>query len=342
MGKNKSTQRPRLLIIIFIIGIFVYITINTQYNWFSELIFDQEKIEIKSERFDLDLFLLDSSNYEKKLLEWEEENKGFLNYYLQNHIGMYYDRDSMKKSHVLSFVSHPDALLYQKSIQENFVDLDVYTEKIKEAFVEYLSIFPDSTIPKKIIYSNSFNSYGVDVYNQNLIVGLDFYLGEFHPDSNIWEYLKLRYHEKYMIADIMEYWITSSFIHENSMERFQNELIFKGKIIYLMDLILEEDKHVLFRFSEKDLEWCNIHESNIWNEIISLDLMYSKDYNSYATFFSDAPFTKGMPKESPARLGYWVGYKIIDSYMSNNNVSTQELMSNTNYQDILLKSKYRP
>ena len=51
--------------------------LNTQYNWFSELIFDQEKIEIKSERFDLDLFLLDSSNYEKKLLEWEEENKGF-------------------------------------------------------------------------------------------------------------------------------------------------------------------------------------------------------------------------------------------------------------------------
>ena len=75
MGKNKSTQRPRLLIIIFIIGIFVYITINTQYNWVSELIFDQEKIEIKSERFDLGLFLLDSSNYEKKFLEFLTHKK---------------------------------------------------------------------------------------------------------------------------------------------------------------------------------------------------------------------------------------------------------------------------
>ena len=73
-----------------------------------------------------------------------------------------------------------------------------------------------------------------------------------------------------------------------------------------MDLILEEDKHVLFRFSEKDLEWCNIHESNIWNEIISLDLMYSKDY-SYYTFFSELLSLKEF-KESPARLGrYWVG-----------------------------------
>ena len=303
---------------------------------------NQDKTEIKSERFDLNLFLLDSSNYEKKLLEWEEENKGFLNYYLQNHIGMYFDNDSVKKSYLLAFVSHPDVLDFQKNIQENFVDLDIYNEKIKAAFSKYLSIFKDSTIPKKIIYSNSFNSYGVDVYNQNLIVGLDFYLGEFHPAPNIWEYLKVRYQEKYMIADIMEYWITSSFIHKSSTEAFQDELIFKGKIIYLMNLILEEDKHVLFRFSEEDLEWCNIHESNIWNEIISLDLMYNKEYNSYATFFSDSPFTKGMPKESPGRLGYWVGYKIIDSYMNNNNVSVQQLMHNTNSQDILLKSKYRP
>ena len=91
---------------------------------------NQDKTEIKSERFDLNLFLLDSSNYDKKLLEWEEENKGFLNYYLQNHIGMYYDNDSVKKSHLLTFVSHPDVLEFQKNIQENFVDLDIYNEKI--------------------------------------------------------------------------------------------------------------------------------------------------------------------------------------------------------------------
>lgn len=302
----------------------------------------QDKTEIKSERFDLNLFLLDSSNFDKKILEWEEENKGFLNYYLQNHIGMYYDNDSVKKSHLLTFVSHPDVLEFQKNIQENFVDLDIYNEKINAAFREYLNIFNDSTIPKKIIYCNSFNSYGVDVYNQNLIVGLDFYLGELHPASNIWEYLKVRYHEKYMIADIMEYWITSSFIHKSSIDVFQDELIFKGKIVYLMNLILDEDKHVLFRFSKEDLEWCNIHEANIWKEIISLDLMYNKEYNSYATFFSDSPYTKGMPKESPGRIGYWVGYKIIDSYMKNNNVSVQQLMNNNNSQDILLKSKYRP
>ena len=49
-----------------------------------------------------------------------------------------------------------------------------------------------------------------------------------------------------------------------------------------------------------------------------------------------------MPKEAPARLGYFIGYKIIDSYMKNNRVSISELMLETDYSKILNKSKYKP
>ena len=94
-----------------------------------------------------------------------------------------------------------------------------------------------------------------------------------------------------MIADVMEYWITSSFVHKSSIVNFQDEPIFKGKIMYLMNQILEEKEHILFRYSDKDLEWCKNNEYNIWNEIIDLDLMYNEDYN-LTTFFTDSPFTK--------------------------------------------------
>ena len=78
----------------------------------------------------------------------------------------------------------------------------------------------------------------------------------------------------------MEYWITVH-LFQSSIDVFQDELIFKGKIVYLMNLILEEDKHVLFRFSRR-LEWCVLNLR--FGGIISLDLMYNKEYNSYATF----------------------------------------------------------
>ena len=113
--------------------------------------------------------------------------------------------------------------------------------------------------------------------------------------------------------------------------------------MYLIhQFIPEEELDVVFRFSKEDLMWCTVSEHNIWNEIMELELMYSEDVEKYYSFFNSAPFTRGMPKESPGRIGNWVGYQIVDSYMNNTDVSLQSLMSNNNPQEILLKSKYRP
>ena len=304
----------------------------------------QEKVEMEIPiyRFDKELFSIDSNNYEDKVNDWDSKLPEFYDYYLRHHINMQYTNDSSRKSNVLLFASHPDVISFQKNIDDKFENVKYIEEKFNIAFSRYLELFPDSTIPKKIIFNNSFNSYAVDVFNENLLIGLDFYLGESHPAANIWEYLKVRYDEKFMMADAIEYWITSSFINKNNTSNFQENLIFKGKIMFLIKMILKEEDNIVFRFPEENMNWCEINESNIWNEIISLDIMYNKDYNSYSTFFSDSPFTKGMPKESPGRLGYWVGYKIIESYMNNNRVSLSELMKNDNSQEILLQSKYKP
>ena len=304
----------------------------------------QEKLEmhIPIYRFDKELFSIDSNNYDDKVNDWDSKLPEFYDYYLRHHINMQYTNDSVRKSNVLLFVSHPDVISFQNNIDEKFENVKYIEEKFNIAFSRYLELFPDSTIPKKIIFNNSFNSYAVDVFNENLLIGLDFYLGESHPAANIWEYLKVRYDEKFMMADAMEYWITSMFINKNNTSNFQENLIFKGKVMFLINRILKEEDNIVFRFPEENMRWCEMNESNIWNEIISLDIMYNKDYNSYSTFFSDSPFTKGMPKESPGRLGYWVGYKIIESYMINNRVSLSELMKNDNSQEILLQSKYKP
>ena len=66
---------------------------------------EQDNLEIDSQRFDLELFAVDSINYDLKILEIEINNKGFLDYYLKNHIGMIYDNDSLKKSYLLTFIS---------------------------------------------------------------------------------------------------------------------------------------------------------------------------------------------------------------------------------------------
>jgi hypothetical protein len=58
---------------------------------------------------------------------------------------------------------------------------------------------------------------------------------------------------------------------------------------------------------------------------------------------NDAPFTAPVSQESPGRLGTWLGWQIVESYMNKNpKVSLSDLMKDSNYQKMLEESGYRP
>lgn len=295
-------------------------------------------------RFDKEFSKINSDNYDKNLAQIESKSPKFIDYYLSNHISMINRNDSIKRDNILLFTSHSEVILFQEKIDNHFPNVIEISEKINKSFGIYKYYFPEKEIPEKAIFINSFGSFGIDAYNNNLIIGLDFYLGKENPMFNtVFDYLKTRYDDKFMIADAVEYWISSSFIATDITKTFLDELIFKGKIMCLTREFLPDEKNnIIFRFSENELQWCKINEQNIWNEILKMDVMYKSDESNYISFFNDSPFTKGMPKESPGRLGYWVGYQIVNQYMNNEGVSLKELMKNTNSQEILLKSKYKP
>jgi uncharacterized protein YjaZ len=58
---------------------------------------------------------------------------------------------------------------------------------------------------------------------------------------------------------------------------------------------------------------------------------------------NDAPFTAPVSQDSPGRLGTWLGWQIVESYMSKNPKATlTDLMKINNYQKMLEASGYRP
>ena len=97
------------------------------------------------------------------------------------------------------------------------------------------------------------------------------------------------------------------------------------------------------RYSNSQLNWCQENEKNIWSFFIEKDLLFSSDIKRFNSYINYAPFAKGMPKDSPGRIAYFVGWKIVNDYMENNpNLSLQALMQNTNSQEILQQSRYKP
>jgi uncharacterized protein YjaZ len=56
----------------------------------------------------------------------------------------------------------------------------------------------------------------------------------------------------------------------------------------------------------------------------------------------EAPFTRDFGDESPGRVGTWIGYRIICSYMKASGSDIKNLIGNTNAKEILSGSKYHP
>jgi len=99
----------------------------------------------------------------------------------------------------------------------------------------------------------------------------------------------------------------------------------------------------LLRYSESDLAWCKNSESSIWAFLIENDLLFSTRQKDYRSYLYHAPFSKGMPQDSPSRIAYYIGYEIVKSYMQKNrDITLYELMNDTDYNSILNKSKYKP
>ena len=115
-------------------------------------------------------------------------------------------------------------------------------------------------------------------------------------------------------------------------------------IMYFLDVILPQFPNAdKLRFSQNQLNWCKKNESNIWAYFIDNEILYSTDIKKFNSYINYAPFAKGMPKESPGRIAYWMGWNIVEAYMNNNkNITVEQLMENTNPQEILRQSGYKP
>src|SRR5690606_40108491 len=94
----------------------------------------------------------------------------------------------------------------------------------------------------------------------------------------------------------------------------------------------------LFRSSQEN-------ESYIWRFFIEENLLYSSDSKLGNRFINLAPFSKfylEIDNESPGRIGQWIGWQIVRSYMENNPKTAIIDLFKMDAKEIFEKSKYKP
>lgn len=223
--------------------------------------------------------------------------------------------------------------------------LDKEIEEISAALKRYSYYFPESTLPEIVTLVSLF-SYNIIVDEAILGICLEMYLGadyEVYPKTSIPRYRFKNFEREYMVSDAVKAFLIAEF-DQGGGENLLEQMLFYGKIAYLQKAFLPQEKEMhIFNYDEKELEWCYENESEIWFHLVDMELLYTLEASKIRKYLDDAPFIPGFPEGSSARVGKWLGYRIIDSYMENHpNLDLVQLMDLENANEILRQSKYKP
>lgn len=288
-------------------------------------------------RYEVALFNIDSTRFEKGIEAIYPDFKVFLGSQLPDENGMQQLKD---------FVNDQQIRETFDFTMKKYPDLQSLDKELDDAFREFRNEFPGEITPVVYTYISGFDiRMPIKYADSALIIALDLYLG-----SDFTTYMELGY-PVYIIDRLSSEYILSDCFKEICWAKLPqvntnvllDAMIEQGKIIYFAEVMLpdEKDEH-LIKYSPEQLKWVIENEQNLWSFIIENQLLYSTDSEAITMFMTDGPFTSGFSDESPSRTGHWLGWQIVRNYMDKNNVTLKELLEDTDSQKILQESGYKP
>ncbi len=247
------------------------------------------------------------------------------------------------------WVQYPKDSLWNALYEQTdsvFKDFSGIEKSLTRVFQHVKYHYPKFRVPHVITMISLLDTDYQVIYKDSLmILSLDTFLGKDNVFySNLPSYLRLQY-EPSQIPVAAARAIAVETAPRIPYRRFIDRMIAAGKIQYathtFIPWISEEE---LFRYSPEKMQWAKQNEKHIWSYFIDNEMLFDTDKELATRFIDKAPFSKfykAFDAESPGRIGEWIGYHIIQSYMEHNKADLPRLMA-TPPDVIYKKSHYKP
>lgn len=306
------------------------------------------KTSFKSQRFDHDLINgdfnnlpgLDQSLYQKYGEFYPAYMERILKIGPIDSLSTIEESQKFVQDSIISGIQNDvDSVFNKDKIQE--ID-----QQFEEAFQRIKYYFPEIKIPEIIYFNSGFNN-GVVILEGQIGIGLDFYIGSENqyvrklPSERFQSFKREKMNPEYLIADAFRYWLEVEFEKNINGNELINTVMFKGKILFLMDACFPEMKdHIKIRYFEEEIKWAEEEEYNIWLELGKQEILYGRMNFEAQKWINDAPFTNvgSIPTDSPPRLGEWMGWKMVRDYMKEHLEIKTEAIFEQNPDQIFLTS----
>lgn len=302
--------------------------------------------EVKIERFDSALIHIDTTQTHAEVDRLYARYPDFAPYFVTDLLGLA-NKDSLAAV-LPRFLA--DTLLHiaqtNRDEQALFADMSDIQQEINEAFTRIHYLFPDWAVPTVYLYVSGFVSPVYFPSDDIIGIGADMYLGSDYKiyEQMVYNYQKTTMRKECVVGDAVSAYLFRNLPYNGTQNRLLDQMIYHGKVIYLLDQVLPSEKEEqIIGYTKEQWDWCEDNERAIWRCIMDKRDLFKTESVVLTSYMNDGPFTSEVSQDSPGRLGAWVGWRIVESYMNHNqDISIHQLLDNTDAQSILENSHYRP
>jgi hypothetical protein len=307
-------------------------------------------VTVHIERFDQAFFSIDTNHIQQALLDLGRQYPYFINDFAVNILGTSPLSDTSTGAFFACRRFISGYMPVKDSLDLRFSNMQPIEKELKKG-LQYVSYyFPKYNLPPKIVsYIGPFDAPGVALTRYTMAIGLQLYAGKqfpFYLSSQGQElfplYISRRFEPEYIVPNCIKALTEDIFPDKSQGKPLIEQMIEKGKGWWLIDQFLPETADSLKTgFTQRQLSWCISNEGQIWNFFLDQNL-YSLEPDLIKNYIGDAPYTQGMPESSPGNIGQWVGWRIVQKYVSlHPDLSPLQVM-NTAARTIFDDTKYKP
>lgn len=245
----------------------------------------------------------------------------------------------------LDKMQHPDWRALYAEVQKKYADFGPEKVELESLFKHIKHYFPETKVPKVITVISEMDYNNKAIYADSLvIISLELYLGKEHKFYQFPGYIKQELEPKQMMPDLVSSYSTTK-IPAVTDKNLLSQMIYFGKQLYLKDLLLPNYSDAeKIGYTIDQIKWCQENETYMWRYFIEKEMLYNDDQKLRSRFINPAPFSKfylEIDNDSPGRVGTWLGWQIVRSYIQNNDVPLDSMLK-MDAKEIFEKSKYKP
>lgn len=231
-------------------------------------------------------------------------------------------------------------------VDKAFPNNSVLEDELRPLFQHIQYYFPEFEAPTVVTVTSDVDYQNKAIATDSLMVlSLDTYLGAEHPFyEGIQKYISKNLKPSQIAPDVAEAYAKQLTAYPRK-RHFLGQMIYYGRILYLKNLwVPNAEDSTIIGHSPEEWQWAEENEQQIWRYFVENELLYSSEPKLGARFLNPAPFSKfylEIDNESPGEIGRYIGWKIVEAYMRNNDISIKQMLQKP-AEEIFNNSKYKP